>query len=277
MNTVPALPDSPKPLATVDPKAAPAFPAQPTIPASGTNPTVEVSRAQVINFPRFDLGFDLEQRGPSGISRVDVWVTRDEGKSWHKWSQHDGKGGTVRVVLDVRENTQLEGNYGFRLVPVSGAGLSEREPVAGDAPDMRVVLDVTAPQIELFPPTSDTTSPDTLLLQWKATDRNFGDNPITLEWSEAATGPWKPLATNGDEPIVQATAINTPVAKRLPNTGQFAWRVPAGVPARVYLKVSARDAAGNVKEVITREPILVDLTKPRAKINGIVPSVTPRP
>jgi hypothetical protein len=59
-------------------------------------------------------------------------------------------------------------------------------------------------------------------------------------------------------------------AKRLPNTGQFPWRVPAGLPPRVYLKVSARDAAGNVKEVITREPILVDLVKPRAKISGIV-------
>ena len=48
-------------------------------------------------------------------------------------------------------------------------------------------------------------------------------------------------------------------------------------PGRVYLKASARDAAGNVKEVVTREPILVDLTKPRAKISGIVPPVAPRP
>ena len=277
-----ASPSGPSPLAVVDPKAAPsgALPTAGSAPAggwSGATPTVEVTRAQVINYPRFDLGFDLEQRGPSGISRVDLWVTRDEGKTWHKWSQHDGKGGAVRVALDVRENSQLEGNYGFRLVPVSGAGLSEREPVAGDAPDMRVVLDVTPPQLDLFPPVSDPNSPDTLILQWRATDRNFGDDPITLEWSESPTGPWKPVASNGNDPIVQATAMNTPVVKRLANTGQFGWRVPAGVPARVYLKATARDAAGNVKEVVTREPILVDLTKPRAKINGIVPPVTPKP
>ena len=275
----PAYTAGPSPLATVDPKAT-ALPAQGTAPAgawTGAAPSVEVSRAQVINYPRFDLGFDLEQRGPSGISRVDLWVTRDEGKSWHKWSQHDGKGGAVRVALDVRENTQLEGNYGFRLVPVSGAGLSEREPVAGDAPDMRVTLDVTAPQIDLFPPLSDPNSPDTLVIQWKATDRNFGDDPITLEWSDAPAGPWKPVASNGNDPVVQATAISAPVAKRLANTGQYAWRVPTGIPARVYLKATARDAAGNVKEVVTREPILVDLTKPRARISGIVPSVPPRP
>jgi hypothetical protein len=41
----------------------------------------------------------------------------------------------------------------------------------------------------------------------------------------------------------------------------------------VYLKVCAKDAAGNVQQVITREPILIDLIKPRAKINGIVPPV----
>jgi hypothetical protein len=273
-------PGTMQPLATVDPKAPPAPPTHGTAPVgawSGASPTVEVTRAQAINYPRFDLGFDLEQRGPSGISRVDLWVTRDEGKSWQKWSQHDGKGGAVRVALDVRENAQLEGNYGFRLVPVSGAGLSEREPAPGDAPDLRVVLDVTPPQVDLFPPVSDPNSPDTLILQWKATDRNFGDDPITLEWGESPAGPWKPVASAGGDPVVQATAVAAPVVKRLANTGQFGWRVPAGVPARVYLKATARDAAGNVKEVVTREPILVDLTKPRAKINGIVPPVSPRP
>ncbi len=274
-------PTGPQPLTTFDPKAPPSggLPTQGgTTPAGGSGqPTVEVTRAQVINYARFDLGYDLEQRGPSGISRVDLWVTRDEGKSWHKWSQHDGKGGSVRVVLDVRENTQLEGSYGFRLVPVSGAGLSEREPVGGDPPDMRVVLDVTAPQIVLFPPTSDPNTPDTLILQWKATDRNFGEDPITLEWSESPTGPWNPVVSAGNDPVVQATAMNTPVAKRLANTGQYGWRVPAGVPARVYLKATARDAAGNVREVVTRDAITVDLTKPRAKINGIAPAIPPRP
>jgi len=272
----------PTPLPTVDPKAQPtgqSANATPTGAWTGAAPAAELPRAQIINYARFDLGFDLEQRGPSGISRVDLWVTRDEGKSWAKWSQHDGKGGAVRVALDVRENAnQLEGNYGFRLVPVSGAGLSEREPAAGDAPDMRVVVDVTPPQIDLFPPASDPNTPDTLVIQWRATDRNFGDDPITLEWSDAPAGPWKPIASAGNDPVVQTTAINVPVAKRLANTGQYAWRVPAGIPPRVYLKATARDAAGNVKEVVTRDPILVDLTKPKAKISGIVPPpIAPRP
>lgn len=269
-------PSSPQPLPTIDPQATstltrPIHNPQTTETGTWASPTVEVVRAQVINYPRFDIGFDLEQRGPSGISRVDLWVTRDDGRTWRKWSQHDGQGGVVRVVLDVRENLQqLEGSYGFRLVPVSGAGLSEREPVAGDAPELKVILDVTPPHIDLYPPEPDPQAPDTLILKWKATDRNFGENPITLEWSESPQGPWKPVVAAASEPVVQTSAAASPTALRLPNTGHYAWRIPAGVPARVYLKASARDAAGNVKEIVTRQPVLVDLTKPRARINGIV-------
>ncbi len=237
-----------------------------------TAPSTEVTRASTINYLTFDVGYEVESHGPSGISRVDLWVTRDDGRTWLKWSQHDGKGSTVRVNLNVPTNPQPEGAYGFRIVPVSGAGLSEREPTAGDTPDLRVVVDITPPQLDLFPPVSDPSNTDTLIIQWKATDKNFAEDPITIEWSDKPTGPWQPVASGGD--IVQAVAGTTPVLRRLPNTGQFAWRVPAGLSPRVFLKVSARDAAGNVREVITRDPILVDLVKPRAKINGIVPSAS---
>ena len=243
--------------------------------------SLESSRASVINYLAFDVGYEVESRGPSGISRLDLWVTRDEGRTWIKWPGfHDGKATSIRVNLNVPTNAQTEGTYGFRVVPVSGAGLSEREPTAGDAPDLRVIVDVTPPQLDLFQPVSDPTNPDTLVIQWKATDKNFTDEPITIEWSDKPTGPWQPVASGSD--VVQAVAGSSPILKKLPNlvsvptvvvagvTGQYAWRIPTGLPPRVFLKVCARDAAGNVREVITRDPILVDLIKPRAKINGIL-------
>ncbi len=232
-------------------------------------PSVEVNRVQYINFWSFDMAYEVESRGPSGISRLDLWVTRDDGRTWMKWSQHDGKAATVRVSLNVPNNPQPEGTYGFRVVPVSGAGLSEREPVSGDPPDLRVIVDVTPPALELYRPVGDPNNPETLVIQWKATDANFGEDPITIEWSDKPTGPWQPTAAAGE--LIPAGAGTLQQPRRLPNSGQFSWRVPAGLPPRVYLKVSARDAAGNVREVITREPVLVDLVKPRAKISGIVP------
>jgi hypothetical protein len=90
------------------------------------------------------------------------------------------------------------------------------------------------------------------------------------------TGPWQPVAAANE--LVQQASTSTPSARRLPNTGSFAWRVPAGLPPRVYLKVVARDSAGNEKTVITRDAVLIDLVKPRAKVSGIVgPAGSPRP
>jgi hypothetical protein len=242
-----------------------------TGPSAVAAPTVEVTRAQFINYLAFDMNYEVESRGPSGIRRVDLWVTRDDGKTWLKWSEHDGKATTVRVNLSVPANPQPEGNYGFRLVPVSGANLSEREPAPGDSPDLRVVVDITPPQLTLFAPKPDPFNPDTLIIRWQATDKNFGDEPITIEWGEKPTGPWQPAAAATE--IVQTGTGQAPQVRRLPNTGSFAWRVPFGVPPSVYLKVTARDAAGNVREVVTRDPQTIDLVKPKAKISGIIAPV----
>jgi hypothetical protein len=237
-----------------------------------TTPHVEESRATIINYLTFDLSYEVESRGPSGLSRIDLWVTRDDGRTWMKWSQHDPRSPTLRVNLHLPSNPQLEGSYGFRVVPISGAGLSEREPVSGDAPELRVMVDITPPQVEIYPPVSDPQQPQTLLLQWKAIDKHWGANPIRLEWSDKPNGPWQPVVA-GEVGEVQAVAGSSgPVSsgRWLPNTGSYAWRVPAGLPPRVYLKVTARDAAGNTREVVTRDPILVDLVKPKARLNGIV-------
>src|SRR5262249_47879063 len=133
-------------------------------------------------------------------------------------------------------------------------------------PDMRLIVDVTAPTVKIFPAVADANAPDALVLQWEATDKNFTDDPITLEWCESLTGTWKPVATTV---TTDATSGLRVTPKRIPNTGKYSWHVPTGLPPRVYLKVTAKDSAGNTTEQVTRDPILIDLTKPRAKITGL--------
>jgi len=267
---VPLVQEGPKPIASTSGQVQNPQSAGFTTAAA---PAVEPIRTPVLNKLRFDLAYEVEQKGPSGISRVDLWATRDEGRTWQRWSQHDGRETPIRVALDLPGNRKLEGAYGFRLVPVSGAGLSDSAPTAGDAPEMRVIVDVTPPVIELFQPSSDPHALDTLVIPWRAADDNFGDDPITIEWSEHPNGPWKPVTGGPADAVVPvANVVGGPIA-RLPNTGRFAWRVPATLPThKVYLKVIARDQAGNTSEVTTPSPILVDLAKPRARIQGILPT-----
>lgn len=222
---------------------------------------------QVVNFLRFNLDYQIEN-GPSGISRIDLYVTRDDGQTWMKWSQHDGQESPLQVVLDQRFNRQQEGSYGFRLVPVSGAGLADPAPTPGSMPEMKVHVDRTPPMIKVYAPTADPNKRNALQLHWEATDKNFGEDPIAIEWSEQPNGPWKPVS-GGD--AIAPVAGNGAKANRIANTGIYSWSLPSGLGThKVYLKFTAWDAAGNRSEVVTPQPVTVDLTKPRAKIQGIV-------
>ncbi|OWK47193.1 hypothetical protein [Fimbriiglobus ruber] len=271
---VSAYQPTPGPLqVAADPQSPQPLPVRP-----GSSPTAtggaEQPTAQFVNFLRFDLQYQIDV-GPSGVSRIDLYVTRDDGRTWSKWSQHDGKETPLRVQLDAQFNSQKEGDYGFRMVPVSGAGLTDGAPAPGTVPEMRVHVDTTPPLIRPFQPTPDPNQRNTLVLHWEASDRNFGKDPISIEWSEQPNGPWKSIVNSDGGTLATAGTLATPggppaVSNRLPNTGSYGWQLPANMSThKVFLKFAAIDAAGNRSEVVTQSPILVDLTKPRAKIQGI--------
>lgn len=265
-------PTTPSVIARTSPKlpanreVTPPEPAKPETPPF--NPTErQLPKLEPINVSRFMLSFDVESKGPSGISKGQLWVTRDDGKTWRLWKEQERVESQFEVDLDVKDNPQLEGTYGFKVVLISGGGLTKGQPKGGDLPDFRVDVDLTAPEIDLYSPIPDTKDRDTLILRWKAHDRNMTSDPITLEWSEKKEGPWTPIAAQDTR---DTSYSGGPPPRRLPNIGTHAWKVGANIPARVFLKISARDTAGNVAEAITDTPVLVDLSKPEAKIQGII-------
>jgi hypothetical protein len=263
----------PQPLRTVGqggPDVLPApQPGQGFRPAVAAQP-VELPPVQVIRSTRFELNYQVDG-GISGVSKVLLYVTRDDGRSWVQWSVHDGKESPLKVVLDNphihRDLRDAEGDYGFKLVPVSGAGLSDPAPTPGTAPETKVHVDLTAPTLDIYPPQADSTNRNALLLVWKAADKNFGRDPILIEYGETVNGPWKSVAA-GDVPGGSG---------RLANTGSYSWSLPAGLTApSVYLRVTAWDLGGNKTERVTERPVLVDLTRPRAKIQSVVVPQTNR-
>jgi hypothetical protein len=219
--------------------------------------------AQVINVASFKMAYEVEDKGASGIGKAEIWVTRDDGRKWELWSTIEKPESPLLIDLAKVGNTQVEGVYGLKVLLHSGAGLSREAPKAGEAPDLRVDIDITAPTLTLFAPEADKTQKETLILKWQAADRNLANDPITLEWSEGPRGPWFPVAA------ADGIGSSPGVAKRLANTGSYPWKLPANFPtSKVYLKATARDNAGNIAEAVTTQPILVDLNKPSAvKLN----------
>ena len=201
---------------------------------------------QVTNKKQFNLDYEVTEGTRAKLSAVELWVTQDSGQSWRYLC--DDPDLTPPILVELPK----EGIYGFRLVLRSAAGLSYGPPQSGDAPEMLVEVDWTPPLAQLFEPIPDPQRPRTLVIAWKASDRNLSPNPITLEWSEHPGGPWN--------------LIGPP---SLPNSGRFDWQMPDGLPYNVHMKLSVRDTAGNVSEAVTHDPILVEWQKPKGILKGI--------
>jgi len=233
------------------PEVTPAAP-----PMGGTLPPI-----QVVNLRQVTMEYEVSKFGPSGVGSVDLYVTRDDGKTWQKF---DGGAppttttptpemkDTVRRTLTVE--LPGEGVYGFYMVVQSGAGLSKGPPRSGEVPQMRVELDVTQPRITLYQPVPDPSQRNALVIKWDASDKHLAATPISIEWSEQPTGPWTPIGP-----------------PQMSNTNSYSWQVPPATPARVYLRLTARDIAGNVAVATSPKPETVDLNMPEVKIIGFAP------
>lgn len=226
--------------------------------APANAPAVKIVKVREVR-----LDFAVAKVGPSGLGNADIYVTLDNGANWKKLAGEapislppnvnlhgpDPIHGSVGVQLSAEGTV-----YGFIVAVKSKAGLAPPPPKQGDVPEILVELDSTVPKAELIKPSADPTQANTLLLSWRATDRNLSENPIVLEWSEQLDGTWNAI---GGGP--------------LPNSGQYAWHLPTQVPSNVYLRLTVRDRAGNEARAQTAKPVLIDLSVPQTKIIGLAP------
>ena len=212
-----------------------------TRPARGALPAL-----QMVNNKQLTIDYEITKEGPSGIGKVELWMTRDDGKTWERFAENP----SVRPPMSVE--LPGEGIYGFRLVLQSKAGRYKPPPAANDLPEMRVELDATPPSAQLFRPEPDPKEADALILSWSASDRNLALRPITLQWAEQPGKEWHTIVSDW------------------PNDGHYTWKLPKDVPYLVYLRLTVHDTAGNSATAETPEPVCIDLVKPDGRLLGIV-------
>jgi hypothetical protein len=178
------------------------------------------------------LEYDLDDAGRGGVAKVELWGSRDGGKNWSRYAQDDDNRSPLIVTVDE------EGLYGFRIVVQNAGAAIAETPRAGDSPELWVSIDLKRPVVELTEiERGQGNLADHLTLRWQAADNNLEPRPIALFYSSRPAGPWSAIATN------------------LENTGEYSWRVERYVPARFYLRIEARDTAGNLAAYQTRDPV----------------------
>ena len=175
----------------------------------------------------FDVPEDLQ-----GPFRVELWSTRDGGHSWERIAVDEDTVSPIDVTF------QEEGLFGCRLEIVKDGSGSPIPPRAGESPSTWIGIDTTPPQItDLDVVIADEDDTDAFTIRYAVDDPLAVPNSVRLSYSPHKTGPWATIATD------QAS------------DDTFTWKPHRSLPSRVFVRIEMPDAAGNIGERITPEPI----------------------
>jgi len=196
---------------------------------------------------RFTWDYEAPPTRPaSGALRAELWTTRDGGVTWQQTAvDHDG-----RSPIEVRLAEQ--GLFGVRLELVAETAGSDGGPRSGDMPDAWVGVDEQAPEVDIAAVTRDESSGgDALLIRYACRDPLIVPQAARLLYSPNAEGPWATIAEAQE------------------NQGEYRWQPGRTVPSRVYIRIEAADAAGNVGGVTSDEPVSVAAARFGGKLGGL--------
>jgi len=214
-------------------------------PALGLPPG---ERPRMVNSRSFELEYEVDSVGPSGIGRVELWGTRDGGQVWRSFAVDNDT--RSPMLVEVPE----EGMYGFRVVVSNGMGFGGKPPKAGDQPDLWIGVDLTKPSANIVSAQQGVDDEaGRLIITWQADDKMLAARPISLSFSQSRTGPWLPIASG------------------LENTGRYAWQIDNRTPPQIYLRLEVRDEAGNVGIYDTPEEVSIDQSQPTARVRDVRP------
>ena len=202
---------------------------------------------QLINTTQATVDYKIDQVGPSGVGRVEIYMTPDKGQTWHRLSEDIAKHSPASI------NLPGDGVYGIRIAVANGNGFGGRSPVRGDAPHCTIEVDTTKPFVRLRS-TDVLASTGHVELRWNATDKNLGNQPVSLFFSSRQDGPWQVIA------------------RGVKNDGVHRWAFPRDAGGQFFFKVEVADLAGNVSYDVSGQPVLIDTAEPRATVIGVTGS-----
>ncbi len=243
---IPTIPGPAEPLSSmpVGASAPERFPETPVVQQTNYREPV---KCQHVNVAKVFLDYQVENVGQSGVGKIEIWLTRDQGKTWEKSAEETMRKSPLEVSLPG------DGLFGLTLVASNGRGVPGKTPSAGDAPDMWVRVDTSRPVAQLLDTKVSFENKQTkVTIRWNAKDENLAETPVDILFGATPQGPW------------------LPIAKGQPAEGETTWQPKTEIGSQAYIRIEARDRAGNVGIAATMEPVqLDDSSRPRILIRTI--------
>jgi hypothetical protein len=217
---------------------------------AASGPAAESPNAPIlVASPKFGLKYEVEDAGPNGPAAVELFVTTDGGRTWYSRGEDPDRTSPFPVDLGG------EGTFGLKLVARSAANQGDQPPIPGEAPKTIIEVDGTGPNVKLEPVRVIGSK---AIITWQANDPHPAARPVLISVRpESPDGRW---------------TLITP--QPIENSGQFSWNLPANCPPRIHFRVDVVDSLGNRGSAETTETgaVLVDRTRPKGKITGLVTS-----
>lgn len=196
-----------------------------------------------VNTRSFRIGYELQDVGPSGVGSVEIYITEDNGMKWFHYGTDADRVSPLELVVP------RDGSYGFSIRVRNGLGVASDPPQPGEPAEIAIVVDQTAPIARLMPLQQGAIGGAyQVRISWFVQDDFLADRPVALYQSESADGPWEPISG------------------WIENQGRYLWTVTSLAPRSIYVRLEARDAAGNLTAAVTPQPLMIDTSRPTARI-----------
>jgi len=205
--------------------------------------TVKGPVVLLVNNTHVSVEYNVGKAGPSGLAKVMVYGTSDQGRTWECLGEDADHHSPAEITLPG------EGTYGIRMSGINGNGFGGKAPAAGEQPATTIEVDLTKPKIQGWK--AGLGKSGSVEVRWKITDKNLGNQAVSLFYRTGRTGAWKPMAT------------------KLKSEGTFRWSITQDLAPQYYIRLEATDLAGNLAHVESQNPVLVDRTAPDINVTGV--------
>ncbi len=165
---------------------------------------------------------------------ADLYITRFPESGWVYEGACQRQPGKEEKEFSRVVDVQTDGEYYFISRGGDAAGMAT-PPHNSDTPQIKVTVDTCKPAIKFIAPAPGQIleAAETIRIDWVASDKNMALTPIGIYYTDGKSGTWKIIASEQ------------------PNTGHFQWQLPLAEYSDLKFKITARDTAGNIGEVIS--------------------------
>ena len=173
---------------------------------------------------------------------ADLYITRFPDSGWIYEGECQPVSGSKDKKFSRVITVETDGDYYFTSRGGDAAGIAS-PPHQSDTPQIKVTVDTKKPKVRFLAPLKDTIleAGENIRIEWLASDKNLALTPIDIFYTDGKSGTWQTIAS------------------AQPNTGHFQWQVPLAEYKNLQFKITARDSAGNIAEVISENTYQVKL------------------